>query len=53
MTQGVWAELVGQDEAYLPIFERLDHEVELAEAAQANDPVYRARVLAEKRRSRG
>lgn len=47
------AEMVGKNPAYLPIFERLDQEVELAEAAQLNDPVYRARLLAEKRRSQG
>lgn len=35
--------LVEADESYLPLFERLEHELQLAEAAQLDDPVARVR----------
>lgn len=49
--RAIAAELVVIDPAYLPIFERLDGEVEKAEAAQVKDPVLLARVLLEQRKA--
>ena len=50
--RAVAAELVVMDPVYLPIFERLEAEVEKAEAAQVRDPVLLARLLAEQRKAR-
>lgn len=49
--RAIVAELVATDPTYLPIFERLDGEVEMAEAAQVKDPVLLARILAEQRKA--
>lgn len=37
------AVLVEADDSYLPLFERLEHELQLAEAAELSDPVERVR----------
>lgn len=50
--RAIAAELVGVDPVYLPIFERMEAEVEKAEAAQVRDPVLLARLLAEQRKAR-
>lgn len=45
------AEIVVEDAAYAPIFERLEAELRDAEARQADDPVARARAVLMKERA--
>lgn len=49
--RAVAADLAVSDPVYLPIFERMEAEVEKAEAAQVKDPVLLARILMEQRRA--
>jgi len=39
------AELMFENEAFAPIFERLDREVKAAESADLTDPIERARAI--------
>jgi len=45
------AEIVVEDPAYAPIFERLEEELRQAEARAADDPVARARAVVRGRAS--
>ncbi|MER9221914.1 hypothetical protein NKI48_23795 [Mesorhizobium sp. M0644] len=45
------AQLVAIDPVYLPIFERLEAEIAIEEAALINDPIAKARAIAAARRA--